>query len=221
MNNMKKRITARAKKTAVRVTAKVKQKAATTASASSSTSSPVQKTKGSKEHHGTKEQRLQNMNRQTSRVNQILRAINETNAQYKRAYDSLPSEIKAKLSRQLGMLNMPHEGEYNLEDFYVYDYEGEMLPAMVNHLFGRIRSMNKMLNFLEEFIEQAMKAGKRDEDDMQELNRLRNSISDLEGAIAEAASKHGTFVAIAKASDAPNRYNDFNTVLDIVSNYGG
>lgn len=212
---MKKRIVSRAKKTPVRVTAKVKPKVVP------ATSSPAQKAKGSKEHHGTREQRLQNMNRQTSRVNQILRTINETNAQYKRIYDGLPSEIKARLMRQLGMLNMPHEGEYNLEDFYVYDYEGEMLPAMVNHLFGRIRSMNKMLNFLEEFIEQAMKAGKRDEDDMQELNKLRNSVSDLEAAIAEASSRHGTFVAIAKAADAPNRYNDFNTVLDIVSEYGG
>lgn len=215
---MKKRIVSKAKKTPVTVTAKAKPK-------STPASAPTQKAKGkgkgNRTPHGTKEERLRNMNRQTARVNQILKAINETNAEYKRVYDGLPLWMKARLKRRMGLINMPHEGDHNLEDFYIYEYEGEMLPKMVNHLFGRIRSMNKMLNFLEEFIEQAMKAGKRDEDTMHELNRLRNSVSDLEAAIAEASRRHGTFVAISKAADAPNRYKDFDTVLDIVSNFGG
>ena len=170
----------------------------------------------------TREQRIENMNRETARVNQILQAINETEKAYNSAWISIPSEVAAAASTYVGFSDTPTGNEFTLEDFYMYDYENEMLPSMVGFLFNMISAMMRAREFLDEYNQDSLHNMElSSEDDTVTLSQIDRAISEMESAIAEASGKHGMFVALAKATDSPNRYDNFNEVMNIVAEYGG
>lgn len=170
----------------------------------------------------TRELRIENMSRETARVNQILHAINETEQAFNTAWASIPSEVAAEASSFVGFGDTPTGNEMTLEDFYVYDYEGEMLPSMVEHLFNQISAMTRSRDFLEEYKQNGVHNMELDgEEDGLTLAQIDRAISDMESAITEASGKHGTFVALSKATDSPNRYSNLDAVMNIVAEYGG
>lgn len=171
---------------------------------------------------GSREQRLANMQRPTARVNQILQTINETESQNKIVFDSIPQEVRPELAN---FTDRPTGNQYSLEDFYDYDYEDEMLPSMVDHIFNIVEGIKRSKDFLENYKEEALHNGelnpRENEEDAQVLNGINRAINDYENLIAETSHKHGLFVAMTKATDAPSRYDNFADVVNIVKEYRG
>ena len=171
---------------------------------------------------GSREQRLANMQRPTARVNQILEAINDTESKHKMVFDSLPNEVKPDLTN---FTDRPTGNQYSLEDFYEYDYENEMLPSLVEHLLNIVTGLKRALDWLENYKEEALHNGelnpRENEEDAQILNGINRAITDYENLISETSHKHGLFVAMTKATDAPSRYENFADVVNIVKEYRG
>lgn len=171
----------------------------------------------------TRDERIANMQRPTARVNQILEVINQTEADYKAAYDNLPREAKEALDNFINIGGKPTGNQWSLYDFYDYDYEDEMLPSMNRVLFNRIEDIRRSLDFLEEYKNEAIHNGEldtEDEDDKHTIRQLDRAIGSYEDVLNSTSKSHGMFVAMSKASDSPDRYDNFDEVMDIVSEYG-
>lgn len=171
----------------------------------------------------TRDERIANMQRPTARVNQILEVINRTESDYKGAYDNLPREAKEALENFLNIGGKPTGNEWTLYDFYDYDYEDEMLPSMNRFLFNRVEDIRRSLDFLEEYKNDAIHNGEldtEDEDDRQTIRQLDIAMDRYEDVLQKSTTSHGMFVAMSKASDSPDRYDNFDEIMDIVSEYG-
>ena len=165
----------------------------------------------------TREQRLENLAKnENSRNQQILNAINEFGQRFQREMDATPAEYQDAVHSRVYMERIP---VFTLDDFYVYDYDNEFLPAMADELFKVVRAIQAAADALTEELQDIQhNYDPTDEDREEKMYMLQQLISKYENLADEAAHSHGGFIAAAKALDSTSyqfeHYDDFMKILD-------
>lgn len=198
--------------------------------------------KGNRTPHGSREERIANMERASSRVMTILKSINEICHEHARAYRSLPIEVREGMNNflEIGEKSTIADNDYTLDDFYEYDYEDVMLGKMTDFLFDIIKTIEQSIYYIDDWKNNALKNGgldpRENEDDNRTLQQINRSIQEYESVLQKASTSHGLFVARAKATDylAPTDYDNeerkgakyysqekLDEIKDIIIKYGG